>query len=144
MQSGSPAGPDSPFLDTITIADWLRDSSITEASRKNRARMIHSLEKANGATVEKIVEAVKAGEASPYAASRKFVDAIRPTLAPMTVRGQRSMLPVFWESVLGEARFSRRTFDRLVPMGASWASRPKLSPNRDRFVLMLKASKPNP
>jgi len=102
--------------DTVGVSEWLSDGSITEGSRINRKRMVERLEQVNHAKIDQLLDDIVSDKLSVYSVSKRFVDSIRPNLATTTVYGQRSMLPGLWESVLGESNFSRRTFDRLVPI----------------------------
>ena len=128
--------------DSLSVSEWLSDSSITEATRDNRKRMVQKLERTNHAKIEQILDDIQADKLTVYSVCKRFIDSIRPNLATTTVYGQRSMLPDLWESVLGESNFSRRIFDRLVPIGNVYNSRIKLIPNREQIVTVLKITSP--
>src|SRR6266705_6827143 len=100
----------------MSVSDWLNDGSLVEGSRRNRRRTVAALEKSNGKTIEQIMSDVRNDRANVYTVSKRFIEAIRPTIAPRTLYLHRSMLPSLWESTIGENNFSRRTFDRLVPI----------------------------
>src|SRR6266704_3206224 len=107
-------------LETYTPDEWTEDLSIVEGSRKNRKRVVRDLEKSCNLEISAIVGEVKAGRLSPYHVSKKYVDSMRGRLAPLTMQSRRTILAVMWETVLPQTNFSRRAFDRLVPMGATY------------------------
>lgn len=82
--------------DTVGVSEWLADSSITQAARVNRKRMVQRLERANHAEIDQILADIQADKLSVYSVCKRFIDSIRPNLATMTVYGQRSMLPSLW------------------------------------------------
>src|SRR5206468_6290848 len=91
---------------------------------------------------EQLLENVRNETVTLYSASKRLVDSMIKTHAIGTVYNHRSFLPGFWESVLGEPNFSRRTFDRLVPIGKVYVTRPKLVPTTEQIRSILRMSPP--
>jgi len=128
---------------TITVSEWVNDSSLVEGSIRNRKRCIRYLEQANHCNVRDLVEDIKAGKISVYSVCKRFVDTLRKeNRAPLTVYVYRSQLPGLFQSVLGEANFSRTVFDRLVPNAPVYVSTIKKIPNPEQVRTMLKIASP--
>jgi len=83
---------------------------------------------------------IQADKVSVYVACKEFMDYLRKHYASYTCYTYRSILPGLFESVLGEARFSKRTFDRIVPSGSFYISHIKKA--RQQVVQMLKITSP--
>ncbi|HVH15722.1 MAG TPA: site-specific integrase [Candidatus Angelobacter sp.] len=130
------------YDDTISLADWLKDSSLEAKSLWNRRAVVRLFEKTNRRKLSDILLDIKAGKTSPYATSKVFMDGIRKDYAPYTVYTYRSLLPGMFESILGESAFSKRKFDRLVPNGSCYISHVKQIPERPQVVEMLKLAPP--
>src|SRR6266705_4086962 len=101
-------------IDTITLSDWLHDSSIKPKSLWNRRAFVRIFEKANRCDMKQMLEDFQAEKVSVYFACKEFMDYLRKHYASYTCYTYRSVLPGLFESVLGESRFSKRTFDRIV------------------------------
>jgi len=85
---------------------------------------------------------IQADKVSVYSACKTFMDYLRKDYASYTCYTYRSVLPGLFESVLGESRFSKRTFDRIVPSGSFYISHVKKAPERQQVVQMLKIASP--
>src|SRR5215469_17549 len=92
--------------DTITLSEWLKDSSLEPKSLWNRRAVVRLFEITNRAKIWDILRDINAGKTNPYLASKTFMDGIRKTHSPYTVSTYRSILPGMFESILGESRFS--------------------------------------
>ncbi len=143
---GSPTVPfrTLPEDETISVEEWLTDSSITAGTQRNRRKFLRDYQEANGGKpAQEILEDIRARRIGLYLTGRKFVDHLRAKdCLPSTVTQFRSMLPGFWESTLGEDSFRRRVFDRQVPIGDSYVTTTKKAPTRDQFRYMLRIAKP--
>ncbi len=130
--------------DTIGIEQWVSDGSIIPASQKRRQRIIQRLAKVNGCeSPGELLQKVFAEELTPYSASLALINDIRKNgFAPLTIAVYRTTLPVFWESVLGDGNFSRRTYDRLVPGGDMYALKSKKVPTIEELKRTLLIAKP--
>jgi integrase len=133
-----------PEDETISVEEWLTDSSITAGTQRNRRKFLRDYQEANGGkAARQILEDIRARRVGLYLTGRKFVDHLRAKdCLPSTVTQFRSMLPGFWESTLGEDSFRRRVFDRQVPIGDSYVTTTKKAPTRDQFRYMLRIAKP--
>ncbi|HEV2119453.1 MAG TPA: tyrosine-type recombinase/integrase [Candidatus Bathyarchaeia archaeon] len=129
--------------DTITVSDWLNDTSVGADARRNRKQVLRLYSTANGKTVEEILEEITTGRVSLYTTARRLVDSMREReLKPSTVFFYRSLLPGFFESVLGEENFKQKVFDRLVPAGEFYVSTTKKSPTPDETRQLLRIATP--
>jgi len=85
------------------------------------------------------ISRIKTDKLSVYVVSKRFIDSIRPNHAL-----QRLSAPVHASrtlgTVLGEQNFSRRTFDRLVPIGSVYNARTKTDTDPRTVVQCLKVS----
>jgi integrase len=80
---------------------------------------------------------------TPYSTARAFIDSLREKeQALTTIRQTRSMLPGFFESVLGEENFKRTVFDRLVPMEESPVETEKKAPTKEELRHLLNVANP--
>ncbi len=149
--------------DTLTIEQWLSDSSIEEKTRSNRYFTLGLWAKAHGFEVEeagtgrwkliyaneKVVKASKAlldeiqsGRLTVYASVRKFLDNVRPNRKPYSVAISRSILLGFFKACLGASSFSENVMDTQAPRGSSFVSQEKKVPNREEFKRMLQLATP--
>jgi integrase len=128
--------------DTVSVSQWVNDSSIKEASRRNRQFVLGLFERSNHSSIQEIMDRIKRDEITIYAACKTFVDDMRKRRAPYTVYVYRSMLPGLFQSTLGESNFSRTVFDRLVPCSTPYVSRVKLIPTRDDLNRILQIAGP--
>ena len=126
--------------DVVPVSEWINDSSITVASQRNRQYVVTLFEKANRASMDKILDAIRADELSVYSTCKRFLDYVRKDRAPMTVYVYRSQLVGLFQSVLGEENFRRTVYDRLCPNGSVYVSRTKQIPTRDQVRTMLNIS----
>jgi len=130
-----------PSDETITLNDWLTDSSLQPGSLTNRKSVVRLIEKYNERELSQIIADIKEGRESAYLVSKRFVDGIRKTHSPYSVSTLRSMLPGLWESTIGP-RFARKVFDRICPNGASYIVHTKAIPERQHVIEMLKVTTP--
>src|SRR5438309_441689 len=129
-------------IDTITVSDWLHDSSIKPKSLWNRRAVVRIFEKANQRSMDQIIADIASDKVSVYHACKQFMDFLRKNYASYTCYTYRSILPGLFESVLDESRFSKRKFDRIVPSGGFYISHIKKAPERSQVVEMLKITSP--
>ena len=93
---------------TITVSEWVNDSSLVEGPIRNRKRCIRYLEKANHSNIRDLVDEIRSDKISVYSVCKRFNDTLRKeNRAPLTVYVYRSQLPGLFQSFLGEANFSR-------------------------------------
>lgn len=145
LSSVSPYGsPGLPDDDTITVEQWLADTSITEGTRRNRRKWLRYLGEANGGrTAREIVEDVRAGKVKAYQIGLNLVNFLRNKgMKPSTVAQLRSMFPEFIQSTAGEEKLSKAKFDRLVPRGPFYTSKSKKTPTKEEFKTMLRHAEP--
>ena len=126
--------------DVVSVSEWVNDSSITVGSQRNRQYVVTLFEKANRASMNQILESIRADKLSVYSACKRFLDYVRKDRAPMTVYVYRSQLVGLFQSVLGEDNFRRTVFDRLCPNGSVYVTRTKQIPTRDQVRTMLNIS----
>jgi integrase len=126
--------------ETITIEEWLGDTSVVAGTRRNRGKWLRRLELANGGKpASKIVEEIRVGEVRVMQVGRRMADHLRESgCKPSTVAQYRSMFPGFIQSVLGEDAIKRSVYDRLVPIGDNYVSTTKKSPTPDDLRQMLR------
>ena len=129
--------------ETISLEDWLTDTSVSKGTRRNRGQLLREFEAANKRRTQEILKEIKAGRTGVYEPARKMVDHLRRKgLKPTTVYQLRSMLPGLLQSTLGEECLTKTKFDRLVPAGDYFVSTVKLSPEPDELRHMLRLAKP--
>jgi hypothetical protein len=130
----------SPQEETITPSGWLSDTSVGESARKGRTFVLGLYAKVNGrSTADEVVADIKAGVKTITETSRVLVDTLRQKgLRPSTVAQYRSLLPNFFQSVLGEKNFDRTSFDRLVPVGDNYTTTEKKAPTRPEFEQIVR------
>jgi len=131
--------PESP---TISLSEWLNDSSIEPATRRERRYAISRFERVTRRDTQQVLDDINAGKISVYATSKHFVEQLREKVAPTTVCVQRSIIAGMFLQCLGEAKFSRSIFNRLIPNGSGYNSREKKVPSVDGLRLMLQAATP--
>ena len=155
MSYGSPSGVKiSPLPEeTITIEEWLAETSITAGTRRNRKVFLRTWTQANGKNPTDDRQAVEAAKellkdiaerkTTVYHTSKKLTDAMRQKgCKPTTVAHYRSMLPGLFESTLGEESIKRSVFDRLVRRGDYYVTKTKKAPSPDELRRMLELAQP--
>jgi len=128
--------------DTISLKEWLSDSSLKECSLRNRVTLVKQFEKANGSTFDRILSDIVSDNVSVYSTCKTYLDYIRKNHTSYTVYTYRSMLPGLFQSVLGEENFRRTVFDRLVPSGTFYITRNKKVPTESELKHLLEISNP--
>src|SRR2546427_4150318 len=140
-----------PTKGVITPKEGVEDSSVGLTTRKRRKLVLGLYAKANGRqTAEEVVADLIADQKTVTGTSRAFMNFLREAkhpiskepLKPSTIALYRSMLPEFFESVLGENNFSRKTFDRIVPVGDSYVSTTKKVPKFEDMPKILSLAGP--
>src|SRR6266851_6302236 len=99
--------------ETVSITEWLNDSSLTEASRLNRRYLLAQFEKAYGSSIHAVLSDIKADKVTVYSVKRRFVDTLRKKHSPMTVTVNRSMIYGLFLATLGEDNIRKSVFNRL-------------------------------
>jgi hypothetical protein len=135
-------GFDLGAVDTLTLADWLSDSSVKKNSLWTRRAVIRIFEKANQQNMNQIIADIGAEKLSVYLTCKRFMDYLRKNYSSYTCYTYRSLLPGLFESVLEESKFSKRKFDRIVPSGGFYITHVKKIPERSHVVEMLKLTSP--
>src|SRR3989442_14511941 len=93
----------------ITPGEWLSGTSIGESACKGRTFVLDLYAKVNGrSTADEVIADITAGVKTIVGTSRALIDSLRQKgLKPSTVAQYRSLLPDFFQNVLGEHNFSR-------------------------------------
>ena len=150
--------------EVIGVQDWLTDSSIDGDTQRNRKVALTHYCNANGKTVvtvknsygrlsfpleevvkatEQILDEIKNGKVTLYSTAKRMVDTLRMEgLKPGTIRMNRSFLPSFFQSVLGEGNFKQTVFDRLVKAEKAQVSITKNVPTVEDVQNMLRIAIP--
>jgi len=133
-----------PEDETISIDQWLTDSSITKGTQRNRRRFLKDYEEANGGkAAREILEDIREGRTRMYSTARAHTDFLKAKgCKPLTVAQARSMLPGFLKSTLGEDGFKMSVFERLVPAGDAYVVTTKKTPTGDELRQMLRTATP--
>src|SRR5205807_1525270 len=79
---------------------------------------------------------------SVYLAGKKTIDYLAKTCSPYTVYIYRSQLAGMLLSALGEQRFSRTAFNRIVTCASPYLVHSKKIPTREQVADMLKTAQP--
>ena len=150
--------------DSISPADWLNEESISESARRTRSLVLKFLAEANERkTPEEVYQDILADKYTPYSAAKRLLTFLRTKkaelpgaerkgtqkfrdrgLALSTIAVYRSLLPGFFESILGEENFSRTAFDRLVKIekNANVPVTSKKAPKVDELKRLLRLAGP--
>src|SRR2546428_13018268 len=137
-----PEGVSEPTY-TISLNEWLNDSSLSEGSRINRKGMVANVERITKRSMERTVSDIQAGRIATYNVAKQFLDTMRSEdYSPQTIFLQRSLLFGMFQSVVGEERCRRTIYNRLVPIGATYNSRNKKVPTIEEIQRLLKISNP--
>ena len=130
--------------DTITWQQWTKSLAVVEKVRDRRTALLNELARINGKdSPTALIDDILADKITPYQAALTFVDSLREKeLKPGTIRQYRSMLPDFFESVLGENNFKQRTFDRVVPIGKTTTQVTKRAPKVEELRHCLNIAGP--
>lgn len=143
----SPSELTASLLDeTISLEDWLNDTSITKGARRNRDVFVKAWAEANGkdrtiGAAKKLLDSVKTRKVNPYQTARKLTDWTRESgLRPATIQQYRSRLFGMFQSTLGEDSFKKSVFDRVAPQGDYYVTKTKKSPTEDELKQMLRSA----
>src|SRR5438132_6605465 len=73
--------------ETISVQDWIHDSSKSKSTQKNRERVLELFAQANGKTTpEEVVEDIRFGKLNIYQSARHLVNLLRDNnMSPNTV-----------------------------------------------------------
>ncbi len=131
--------------DTITWNQWAKSKAVVEKVRDRRLALLTELARINGKdSPTALIDDIYADKITPYQASLTYVDSlIEKGLKPGTVRQYRSMLPDFFETVLGEENFKLKTFDRIVEAGKEGGTQvTKKAPKPEELKHLLNIATP--
>ncbi len=152
-------------MDDDNIISWqefVDDPTVAPNTRLIRKRVIAELAKANGfdsptllmdrLRLDRDKPNTDPDKLTPYRAARKYIFGL---IAPQQENGNgekklkigsialyRSVLPTFFISTLGEANFSKRTFDALVKIGEKYVEIEKKAPKPEELKHLLAIANP--
>lgn len=130
--------------DAITWNQWADDRSVIPKVRDTRKALLVELARTNGKeSVDDLLNDIWLDKITPYQVSLSYINGLRDReLKGGTIAQYRSMLPGFFQSVLGEDNFSVKVFDRLVPKGDSYTVIVKKAPTAEELRHMLRLANP--
>ena len=129
--------------DTISWESWVSEETLSESARQNRKRCLRLFSKANNKeSPGEVLDEIFLDKITPYEAAKNLQRFMRERGdAPSVTNLYRSLMPHFFESVLGTRNLDRKVFDRLVPKGDAYLESEKKAPTVEQFKQMLRIAK---